>query len=132
MLEMYLEKDPSIISGFLNKELNNKSEFVILKEKNEILGILEFLQINPLVAEIKEIKIMNEEFSMKDGLIRAALNFMFNRGIFFAIDKENNLEPYGSEKDSKDLILKEFRDYYSLDLNKWINSSCCKGGCNGK
>ncbi|PAB61179.1 hypothetical protein [Anaeromicrobium sediminis] len=132
MLEMYLEKDPNIIKTFLDKEVDDKNEFVVLKEKNEILGVLEFLQINPLVGEIKEIRIMNKEFSMKDGLVKASLNFMFNRGIFFAINKENNLKHYGFEKDNEDLILKEFKDYYSLDLNKWVNNSCCKGGCNGK
>lgn len=137
MLEIKVLKDDELLSknDLFNKNYDLENTMFIL-ENNNIVGYLEF-EKNNLYYMVKNIKTKDDDYLLKDGLIKSMINYIDLKGVLtLIIEKDNNEEIIKNLK-FKDLQINnlyeinEFNKYSYINAVEFFSSSCncCKGNC---
>lgn len=128
MIEIYLENNIDYLQEIFH-DMKNDNEYIIVKENNKIIGMAEVCHISEVASELIRIQMLEENIHNRDGLIKATLNILLNKGVIYALSKESNLNSYGFKKEHN-ILSNKFDKYYVLNLISRINNDCCKGGTN--
>lgn len=137
MLEIKVLKNDELLkkNNLFNKEYDLENTMFIL-ENNDIVGYLEF-EKNTLYYMIKDIKTKQDDYLLKDGLVKSMINYIDLKGVLTLIIKKADNEEIIKNLKFKDLQndnlygINEFDKYSYINAVEFFSSSCncCKGKC---
>ncbi|MCT4585148.1 MAG: hypothetical protein N4A54_09515 [Peptostreptococcaceae bacterium] len=137
MLEIKVLSNEEFLNkkDLFNKDYDLENTMFIL-EKNDIVGYLEF-EKNTLYYMIKDIETKNDDYLLKDGLVKSMINYIDLNGVLTLIIKKHNNEDLIKNLNFKNLMdnnlyeINDYKNYSYINAVEFFSSSCncCKGKC---
>lgn len=108
---------------FIPNDISNYKEIKAFEDE-KLLGICIFeLQEEKGSVLLRELKMNEKSISAEEGLIRSALNFAANRGIYMAYV---NSDSGFNENLIKRMNFESENNLFSCDIPTALQGSCCK------